>query len=170
MLRFVLAHSRDLEPQRDPSETIRLLGRAGALDGDVHPCHRNALLLRVALDQRDAARRHAGEKGLAVGEGVGLGVRRRVEVEALTTRLVHGTSDRAAAGRLDGVDLHVAHDGASLLDPSVVIDSSSSAAERNCTLIRSSAWATFGTACSQVSWQSPPMTIRSPRPRLYARD
>ena len=35
---------------------------------------------------------------------------------------------------------------------------------RNCTEIRGPAWATFGTACSQVRWQEPPMTTRSPWP------
>ena len=36
---------------------------------------------------------------------------------------------------------------------------------RNCTLIRGpTAWDVFGTACSQVRWQLPPMTSRSPWP------
>ena len=35
---------------------------------------------------------------------------------------------------------------------------------RNCTEIRGPAWATLGTACSQVRWQEPPMTSRSPWP------
>ena len=34
---------------------------------------------------------------------------------------------------------------------------------RNCTLIRGpTGWDVFGTACSQVRWQLPPMTSRSP--------
>jgi hypothetical protein len=32
------------------------------------------------------------------------------------------------------------------------------------------AWALFGTACSQVRWQLPPMTSRSPCPTSYRRD
>src|SRR5271165_3529867 len=36
---------------------------------------------------------------------------------------------------------------------------------RNCTLIRGpTAWDVFGTACSQVRWQLPPMISRSPWP------
>jgi hypothetical protein len=35
---------------------------------------------------------------------------------------------------------------------------------RNCTEIRGPAWATFGTAWSQVRWQEPPITTRSPCP------
>ena len=35
---------------------------------------------------------------------------------------------------------------------------------RNCTEIRGPAWATLGTACSQVRWQEPPITTRSPWP------
>jgi hypothetical protein len=35
---------------------------------------------------------------------------------------------------------------------------------RNCTEIRGPAWATFGTACSQVRWHEPPITTRSPWP------
>ena len=35
---------------------------------------------------------------------------------------------------------------------------------RNCTEIRGPAWATLGTACSQVRWHEPPITTRSPWP------
>ena len=42
---------------------------------------------------------------------------------------------------------------------------------RNCTLIRGPVTcAVFGTACSQVRWQLPPMTSRSPCPISYRRD
>ena len=41
---------------------------------------------------------------------------------------------------------------------------------RNCTLIRGFALAIFGTACSHVRWQVPPITRRSPQPRSNARE
>src|SRR5262245_66070784 len=46
----------------------------------------------------------------------------------------------------------------------------STGAERSWMLMRRSAWATLGTACSHVCWHVPPMTRRSPPPKSYARE
>src|SRR2546428_273886 len=117
-----LRHAGKLEAHRDAREAVRLGGGADALDRDVHPLQRHARLPGVHLDERHAAGRDAGEKCLAVGEGIGPGVRRRVEGEALAPHVAHGPTDRAAARGPDRVDLVTAHDGSSVQAPQITTD------------------------------------------------
>src|SRR5262245_15138143 len=108
-----LADAGDLERHRHVGEPVRLCRGARALDRDADTGHRDARVLGVSLDQRDAAGGDAREKRLAIRERVGLGPRRRVENELVTTGLVDGPADHPAAGRSNGVDLHITH-----VDPS----------------------------------------------------
>src|SRR5262249_50753810 len=103
----------NLERHRDRGEPIRLGRGPRALDRHVDAGHGHAGLLRVALDQRDAARRDAGQECLAVGEGVGLRPRRRIEDQSVASRLAARPPDSPAAGGPHRVDLHVTP-----LDPS----------------------------------------------------
>src|SRR5688572_3214644 len=70
--RLLLRHAGQLEGHRDRREAVRFGGRAYTLDDDVHTPQWEPDLFGMPLDQRDAARRHAGEKRLAVRERVGL--------------------------------------------------------------------------------------------------
>ena len=103
----------DLERHRHVGEPVRLGRGPRALDRDVDTGHRDARVLGVPLDQRDAAGGDSREERLAVREGVGLGPRRRIESELVSTGPAHGPTDHPAAGGPNGVDLHIAH-----VDPS----------------------------------------------------
>ena len=97
--------ARQLEPHGNAREAGQIGGGADPLDGDVHSLQWHSVFLGIHFDKRDAAGGDSGQEGLAVGEGVRLGVRRRVEDETLAARLADGAPDRAAAGRPDRVDL-----------------------------------------------------------------
>src|SRR5436190_923472 len=84
-------------------------GLRDVLDRDVRALERHALVLRVELDERHTAGPDAGEKRLAVGEGVRPGMRGGVEDEALAARVADRAPERAAARRPDRVDLVAAH-------------------------------------------------------------
>src|SRR5262249_52620728 len=104
-----LADPGDLERHRDAREPRRIARRTDALNGDVESPHGNSRLAGVSLDQRDAARGNAGQKCLAVGEGVWLRSRRRVERQTLASHVTLGAADDSHARRPDRVDFVGVH-------------------------------------------------------------
>src|SRR5262249_51833797 len=104
-----LAHAGDLERHVDRSEPVRFGRAARALDRDLDAREWHAGLLGVHFDQGDAARRHAGQEGLTVGQSVVLRPRRGIEGDPVTPGLAEGPPKDATVRRSHTIDLDIGH-------------------------------------------------------------
>src|SRR5262245_22022648 len=99
-----LVDAAQLEADVDGLKPIRLGIAAHALDHGLHALERDAVVGGVLLDERNATRGDAGEKGLAVGHRL-VGARGGIEDEVLGAGRVERPAEHAAAGGAHRVDL-----------------------------------------------------------------